>query len=87
MTEPIPFAERSGFRFRRLGTTYLTPGKKADMDSFEGCPIDFLCCAETCIWAGWAFVAWMVVMVIAGAIGIFFRERRRTRAGDDVGQH
>jgi len=74
-----------GFGFRRLGTTYLTPGKKADMDSFEGCPIEFLCCTETCIWAGWAFVAWMALMVVAGAIGIFVRERRGRRAGDDIG--
>lgn len=58
------------------------------MDSFEGCPIDFLlCCAETCIWAGWVFVAWMALMVVAGALGIFFRERRRRGAGDDAGQH
>lgn len=55
------------------------------MDSFEGCPVDFLCCAETCILAGWAFVAWMALMVVAGAIGIFVRERRGRRAGDDIG--
>jgi hypothetical protein len=68
-----------------LDTTYPTPAKKADMDSFEGCPILFLCCAETCIWAGWAFVVWMTLMVVAGIIGIFSRERRKRRGGDDVG--
>ena len=55
------------------------------MDSFEGCPILFLCCAETCVWAGWAFVVWMTLMVVAGIIGIFSRERRKRRGGDDVG--
>ena len=55
------------------------------MDSFEGCPIDFLCCAETCIWASWAFVAWMALMVVGGAIGTLFRKRPRRGAEDDIG--
>ena len=54
------------------------------MGSFKGCPIDFLCRAESCVWAGWAFVAWMASMVAAGAIGILLRERRRNRPGNDA---
>ena len=46
---------------------------------FAACPIDFLCCPETpaCVWAGWGFVTWVVLMVAMGVVGtILLRQKR-----------
>jgi hypothetical protein len=49
------------------------------------CPIDFLCAPAAPSWAGWAFLAWLVLMVCAGTYGIVSAlwSRRRSALGQD----
>lgn len=68
---------------RELALAHESAATRLEMDlpqySFATCPIDFLCCVESpaCVWAGWGFVTWIMLMVGAGVIGtILLRDQR-----------
>lgn len=47
---------------------------------FARCPIELVCGGSDQAWAGWLFLAWMVVMLILGIAGIcreWLQRRRR----------
>lgn len=55
---------------------------QAPVPGISDCTIDFLCAPGAPPWSGWAFLAWLVLMVGAGTFGIVsaFWSRRRSAA-------